>query len=204
MSQANQNRFLSLAFVAFVLLISACGKNAPNAPYGGYMPVAPAPQGQLPYYGGYGPGSGGYPYGGGQYPYGGMGGYPYGSPYGYGYPGAQYPYYFNPQMPSGYPSQYTPFLPLDNYFRNNPQYGQPYWNALWNQWYQTANHWGVSPYDFPVFWNEYCPQVMRSGQEYGIYVTFQQNFYSWAQPGVEVPTNVNPNSFWIHYLGVIY
>jgi hypothetical protein len=173
-------------FIAATLFVVACGKNAPNTPYGPgqFYPQAPLPNGSMPYYQ--------------------NGGSPYGSPYGYNAPNANSPYYFNPQMPSGFPQSYYPFLPIDNYFRNNPQYGQPYWNGLWNHWQNTAHHWGVSPYDFTVFWNEYCPQVWTSGQEHQIFVHFNQTFYHWAQPQVVIPAVVNPTQFWTHYIGIYF
>jgi len=205
---------LSWIPVLAMLALSACGKNSPVV-NGGYYPVAPAPYGNNPYYqypngnGGSGyTGYNGMPYSGynngGGYPYGNYSG-PYNSPYGYQFPNSGgSPYYFYPQIPSGYPQSYYPFAPVDNYFRNNPNYGPHYWNTMWNGWKQQATRWGVSPYDFNTFWNDYCPKVWKSGQEYQVYIHLDRTFYYWSQPGVEIPQQSNPQLFWSNYIGIIY
>ena len=215
---STSSKFLLRALTLVVFLgIVSCGKNDPTV---NQVPYAPSPYGNSPYYQypGGGGGYAGYPYNGYPYPgyspsYNGSNGYypsgpyngPQSSPYGYNYPGTYYPYYYYPQMPQGYPSAYTPFLPIDNYYRNNPAYGPQYWQQIWSNWLVTAQYWQVSPYDFNMFWNSYCPLIFTSGNSYNIYVTLGQQFYSWATPGVTINVgSSSPSQFWINYIGIVY
>ncbi len=187
----------------FVLALAACGKNE------ALFPIAQQPYGQSPYgQSPYGQSPYGQPYG--QSPYGpmyqapgyGAPGYPSNYTPGYGYlPGygnnGYYPGGFAPQMPSGYPSAYTPFLPVDYYMRNNPQLA-PQWPQIWNQWRNYANNYGYNPYDFNRFWFDYCPRSNMSPQ---IYIYLDQTFYPWVNTNTVFPANLNPQYFWIHYQG---
>jgi len=138
-----------------VLLVSACGKNAP-------IYQAPAPYVVNP---------------------GGTG--------------------FQPQLPAGYPNTYTPFLPVDYYMRNHPQLsGQ--WPVLWNQWQNYSQWVGVSPYNFQVFWFEFCPQQWNSGQFYNLYSYLDQSFYHWVQPTTQFSPQMSPETFWSPYQGYGY
>jgi hypothetical protein len=170
--------FFFLVLGAVLLVTSACGKNDgffSSNPYGNGIYQAP--------------------------PY--QGAYPYGSGYS-GYPGYnQFPG-FHPQMPSsGYPSAYTPFLPIDYYMRNNPQMTH-YWNGFWYQWQNHCSQQGMSPYNFNYFWYTYVPQQWNFGGYQQLYTYFNQTFYYWMTPNVQFSQNLNPNTFWSNYSGYGY
>lgn len=166
----SKGSYILLAFL--MLALAACGKNE------ALFPIAQQPYGAPIYQ------APGYPSNPG-----------YGYPPGYGNNG-YYPGGFAPQMPSGYPSAYTPFLPVDYYMRNHPQLA-PQWPQMWNQWRTYADHYGYNPYDFNRFWFDYCPSSMNQQ----IYVYIDQTFYSWANYDTVFPTNMNPQFFWMHYQG---
>ena len=109
------------------LLIVSCGKNDGVRPTGPGFIPPVAPPPQFVPTGG--AGGGGFP---------GTGGY-------------------QPQMPQGYPNRYYPFLPVDNYFRQNQQL-QLYWQQLWSRWQMYAQQRQIEIYNFYRFWYEYCPQ----------------------------------------------
>lgn len=158
------------AFTVVALLLTACGKNEPIIPSGYYPPnyQAPMPQG-----GGYYPPS---------QPYGGQGPSPY----------------FQPQMPSGYPSQYTPFIPFDNYMRRS-QPSQQYYINLWVNWQGYSQQRGYNQYDFSRFWYEYCPQQFQNTQYQQVYNYFDQNVYGWVDPSMQWGNGYDPNHFWQNY-----
>ncbi len=115
------------------------------------------------------------------------------------YPGNYGPS-FQPQMPQGYPQQYTPFLPVDNYFRQNQQM-QAYWQQMWMNWQQYASVRNYNPYNFAPFWYEYCPQVWSGTPMMQVYDYYNTNFYFWANAGTQFPTQVNPVTYWSPYAG---
>jgi hypothetical protein len=136
--------------------------------------------------------------------------YPIGSQPLYQAPGMNGGYYpgsgmqaFNPQMPSGYPAAYTPFLPVDYFMRNNPQYSG-YWAGYWQGWQSHCNRYGYSPYDFNYFWYVYTPYYWNQMGYGALYNYFNQSFYSWASPQVQIATSVSPASFWVNYQGMGY
>jgi len=110
------------------------------------------------------------------------------APYNPNYPqGPQNPQYppFNPQLPPGMPPQYTPWLPVDNYFRQQPpQVTNVYINVILPQWQQYANYYGYNQYDFNTFWYDYCPQyVIPYGyMDAGTY-SYYDSYYYWAGYG---------------------
>ncbi|MBY0371630.1 hypothetical protein K2X33_13170 [bacterium] len=121
--------------------------------------------------------------------------YPYSTnPGGYG---------FQPQLPSGYPASYTPFLPLDYFMRNQPQLAVQ-WPVIWNQWQVYAVRVGVSPYNFPVFWLQYIPMQWGTGPMGNVYSYMNQNFYYWVQPTTTFSPMMTPATFWAPYQGFGY
>ncbi len=158
------------AVFAVLLLITACGKNEAIIPGGYYPPNFQAPM----------PPGGGY--------------YPPAQPYS---GGGQSPY-FQPQMPSGFPSQYTPFVPFDNYMRRS-QPTQQYYVNLWVNWQGYSQQRGYNQYDFSRFWYEYCPQQMQNTQYQNVYRYFDQNVYSWVDPAMQWGGGYNPSQFWQNY-----
>lgn len=128
-------------------------------------------------------------------------GYPGTYPYGYGgnngYGG------FNPQLPSGYPSSYTPFLPVDYYMRNHPTYAA-YWPSFWNQWTRDCRTMGYSPYNFSYFWYSYVPRYWAAGPYQQFYSYFNSTFYYWMAPGAQFATSLSPQQFWSGYSGYGY
>lgn len=164
------SRSFSILLVAVALVLSACGKNEPIVPIGGgyYGPQAPMPPG------------GGY--------------YPPTSPYGGPGPSP----YFQPHMPNGYPNQYTPFLPIDNYMRRTPQM-QQVWVNIWVNWQGYSQRRGYSPYDFSRFWYEYCPQQFSGTQYQNLYNYFDQNVYNWVDPYQSWGGNYDPSYYWQNY-----
>ena len=193
-----------LVFISVVLF--GCGKNdfvpvgsVPVAPYPPQyqvpLPPGQAP-GQVPPIGPYNPTFPSSPYS--PYPtYPGGGYYPT-QPSGY-VPGQN----FWPQVPTGMPVQYQPFLPIDNYFRRSPQMFS-YWQKLWSSWVTYSNVWGINPMNFNRFWFDFCPQQWQ-GTSYGdgFYQWFDQNFYYWMQPNTQVSVSVNGN-FWQNYQGYYF
>ena len=116
-----------------------------------------------------------------------------------GYP----PTYFQPQLPPGYPQAYYPFVPIDNYMRRTP--GMiTYWYQFWNGWVSYANSVGYQPYDFSAFWYDYCPQAWYGTSYWSLYQEFDQSFYSWMTPGMQLPTSCDPSYFWSDYYGYPY
>jgi hypothetical protein len=162
-------RFWFASLVVVGLLVSACGKNEAFVPGGYYPPNYQAP---MPPGGGYFPPQ--QPYGGGQSPY------------------------FQPQMPSGYPSQYTPFIPFDNYMRRS-QPMQQYYVNLWVNWQGYSQQRGYNQYDFSRFWYEYCPQQFQGTQYMDLYNYFDQNVYYWVDPSMQWGGGYDPNYFWQNY-----
>lgn len=110
---------------------------------------------------------------------------------------------FQPQLPQGYPNQYTPFLPVDYYMRNHPQMAAQ-WPVLWTQWQAYAVVIGVSPYNFPVFWFEFCPQQWNAGAFYSMYSYLDQNFYYWVTPTTAFSPAMSAQTFWTPYQGFGY
>jgi len=107
---------------------------------------------------------------------------------------------FQPQLPPGYPPQYTPFLPIDHYMRMNP-HRQQYWVQIWQQWqvYAVVHHYPV--YDFTPFWFDFCQNEWGQGPLYPMYDYFNQNYYSWASPNTQVGSHLDPSYFWEGYQG---
>ncbi len=110
---------------------------------------------------------------------------------------------FSPQLPSGYPSAYTPFLPIDNYMRGNPQLAG-YWQSHWMNWRSHCSQRGYSPYDFNQFWFSYTPQQWQNTGFYPLYQQFNQSFYGWANPQVQYASGLSPANFWFNYQGMSY
>lgn len=105
---------------------------------------------------------------------------------------------FNPQMPQGYPNAYYPFLPIDNYCRDNPTYANQ-WDVQWNQWTNYSNYYGYSQYDFNRFWFEYCPQYWTSAPMGQLYEYFDTSFYFWVNVDTQFASTADPNYFWSSY-----
>lgn len=162
-----------LVLVVSLLLVAACGKNEPFRPIvNPYSPYNPYPQ-MAP---------------GPMQPY---------NPYGPNVPGG-----FRPQMPQQMPQQYTPFLPVDNYFRQNQQMMQM-WNQMWMQWTQYASQRQLNLYNFAPFWYEFCPPYFQQMGMMPQYNYFNSNFYSWMSPQMQYGGNMQmaPNQFWGNYMG---
>jgi len=121
------------------------------------------------------------------------------APYGYA-PAPQYGNGFNPQMPAGYPSQYTPFVPIHNYMQGSPS-TQQYWGQHWNGWQNYAQYNGYNQYDFNRFWYDYCPQQWQGTQWNNVYNYYNTNYYSWMTPQTQFAPQMNPNYFWQNYTG---
>lgn len=164
---------LKVALGISLLFFAACGKNEPVTATGpGYpYPNNYYPQAPVPPNGGY------------QVP-----------------PGYNQPY-FNPQMPPGMPNQYTPWLPVDNYFRQNPTTVN-IWVNIWNNWQGYAGQNGYSQYDFPRFWFDYCPQYYP--QYNNVWNYFDTNVYWWVNPYTQMDCGQDPGYFWQYYSGVPY
>ena len=158
--------FIAIVFVFF----AACGKNDGVYPAGslGYSPYGPGGPVQAPP-----PPAGSFaPPVGGTYP----------------------PYAFNPQMPPGYPPQYTPFLPIDNYYNSNPQL-QPMWPQIWSGWLSYAGNQGYGPYDIGPFYTQYFPQVGNASQ-------FGSFYNNWVTPQTTCSScSTDPSTFWAAYIG---
>lgn len=173
----------------WVLFLMGCGKNEAVRP----IPITPPPPANPPTQA---PPPMGGP--GGYFP----GGYNPGYPPGFQPPGMMPP--FRPQMPPGMPSQYYPFLPVDNYFRGQPQ-TMPYWNQVWRGWQGYAQDVGRSQFDFNTFWYDYCPQIWSGGQMAGVYNSIDINFYEWVSPNdTQFSPYADPGYFWSNYNGMGY
>ncbi len=110
---------------------------------------------------------------------------------------------FNPQLPVGYPADYTLFLPVDYFMRTNPQTA-PFWPGYWNAWASYAYLRGWSVYDFKHFWYDYTAIQWSKGAWNQIYRYLDRNFYAWLNPYVVYATPVNPQAFWVNYSGYGY
>jgi len=165
--------FLMLFFVG-------CGKNDLGVvgPGPGY---SSGPITQAPYYPQqpYSPSNGGYP------------------PPNAGYPAPT----FSPQIPSGMPPQFYPWIPMYNYFMMQPQYNY-LWGNIWSSWIVYANRVGCGIYNFPIFWNTYFPVYWNYGPYILFYRYMSAVFYPWMIPGVVIPPIVNPVYFWSNYMGL--
>lgn len=195
-----------LIWIGLILAVAGCGKNEAVRP----IPLSPPPvsnpptQAPPPGGGGYNPGY--YPGGNGGYNPGyfpgGPGGYNPGYPPGFRPPGMLPP--FRPELPPGMPPQYYPFLPVDNYFRCQPQMA-PYWDQVWTQWEGYAADTGCSPYDFNTFWFEYCPQIWSGSSMENVYQSIDVNFYGWVDPySTQFSSYADPGYFWDNYDGMSY
>jgi len=118
-------------------------------------------------------------------------------------PGYQQPPYFQPQIPQNQPPAYYPFVPVDNYFRQNPQ-TQPFWGPMWNRWQSYSGQRGTNPYDFNKFWYDFCPQDWGQRGYGDLYRQFDDSFYWWATPQTQWDVNVDVNVFWAPYDGYSY
>lgn len=169
---------MPVLFVGFI----GCGKNEAvrGVPTGGYPPVGQGgpyyPQAPVPPNGGYQ------------------------LPPNYAPPTSGPNPYFYPQMPQGMPNQYTPWLPIDNYFRRYPQTTNIYINIMvdWNQY---ANYYGHNQYDFNRFWFDFCPTYYPQYQQVWNY--FDQNVYWWTDYNTSYQCE-DPYSFWSYYQGLPY
>lgn len=161
-----------------LLFFAACGKNEPVTATGPGYPYTPYPQAPMPPNGGY------------QMP-------PNYTPTG----GGGYNPYFYPQLPPGMPNQYTPWLPIDNYFRQNPTTVN-IWVNIWTNWQGYANYNGYSPYDFTKFWFDFCPQQYPQYQPMWNY--FDTNVYWWVDPYSQINCQQDPSYFWQYYVGYDY
>lgn len=107
---------------------------------------------------------------------------------------------FNPQLPVGMPQQFYPWIPMYNFFLQQPRISYQ-WTNIWSSWQIYANRTGCGTYNFPVFWNTYFPTYWN----YGPYVPFYQsmctNFYSWMGADVVLPSTANSSYFWMNYSG---
>jgi hypothetical protein len=123
----------------------------------------------------------------------------------YGGNTSDYPNFY-PQMPQGYPNQYTPFLPIDNFMRSSPscQSCQNYWTTFMSGWQNYAQYNGISPYNFSYFWTSYCPQQWQGSSMMGLHQYFNQSFYYWVTPSTQFNSSITPNSFWGGYSGYSY
>lgn len=167
---------LSLAFCV-MLFFTGCGKNdigviGPNYPYPGTGPITQAPfyPSQPPY----------------QNPP-----YPNQPPYGPA---------FYPQMPPSMPPQFYPFLPIYNYFYQQPQLNIV-WVQIWTQWQIYATNCGCGLYNFPVFWQQYFPQMWSYGNYVPFYQYMNSYFYPWMSAGINLPYVAEPSFFWMNYSG---
>ncbi len=105
---------------------------------------------------------------------------------------------FRPQMPMGQPSQYYPFVPLDNYMRRDPRL-QQYWDGYWRQWQGYAQRNRINQYDFSKFWFDYCPNQWSHTQFGNLYNYMDSNFYYWTQPGTQFPVQNGNVNFSVDY-----
>lgn len=169
---------IQFSFLSLFLFFSACGKNDPIVPTGTSGPYNPNyyPQAPVPPNGGYYPPPGGYQGGN--------------------------PPYFNPTLPPGMPPQYTPWLPIDNYFRQNPQTVNV-WVNIWVNWQNYAQYQGYDVYDFPRFWFDYCPSQLGGTQFAPVYNYFDQNVYYWVDYNTQFYCE-DPSYFWQYYQGMPY
>jgi hypothetical protein len=103
-------------------------------------------------------------------------------------------------MPNGMPPQYTPWLPVDNYFRQNPTTVN-IWVNIWNNWQVYAPQHGYQQYDFNRFWFEYCPN--NYPQYMDVWNYFDTNVYWWVQPNSQFQCE-DPTYFWQYYQGMPY
>lgn len=116
-------------------------------------------------------------------------------------PPTQNPNYpaFRPQMPAQYPPQYYLFTPIFVYMQQPSQ--QYYFQPMWNDWLYYANYVGCQPYDFNVFWYDYCPQAFYNTSYWSMYQGMDQSFYAWMYPGAQLPQSCDPSYFWGSYSG---
>ena len=122
------------------------------------------------------------------------------------YPPQQQPYTpttFAPQMPPNMPPQFYPWLPMNNFFIQQPQLNYV-WVNIWTQWQAYANQTGCGVYNFPVFWNQYFPVNWNYGPYLSLYQYFRTTFYPWMNPGVVLPPISNPIYFWGNYSGMSF
>jgi hypothetical protein len=110
---------------------------------------------------------------------------------------------FVPQLPPGYPMAYTPFLPIDFFMRNNPQF-VGYWSSFWMQWVGFSAQYGYSQYDFVNFWLTFCPTRWNTPGFINLYAYLNQNFYGWVRPGAILAPSMVPSVFWQNYAGFSY
>lgn len=169
-------QILRIGLASSLLFFAACGKNEP---------ITSTPPG--------------YPYGGYQNPYG-QAPMPPGGGYQMPPTGYQQPY-FNPQMPPGMPPQYMPWLPIDNYFRQNPTIINV-WVNVWNNWQNFAGYNGYNVYDFSTFWFDYCPQYYPQYNQ--IWNYFDTNVYWWVNQNTQFNYQQDPGYFWQYYGGMSY
>lgn len=108
---------------------------------------------------------------------------------------------FNPQLPAGMPQQFYPWLPMYQFFIQQPQISFVWYN-IWNQWQIYARTFGCGMYNFPIFWNVYFPLVWNYGPYVQLYQLMALNFYPWMAPGVIIPPIATPAFFWSNYVGM--
>ncbi len=111
--------------------------------------------------------------------------------------------YFYPQMPNGYPPQYYPYLPVHNYFNQNPMLSG-YWQQYWNNWVNYCGYYQCNPYNFSLFWYDYCPRQWRNTDMWNLYLFLDSNFYYWMQPDTVFIELEDPSVFWQNYYGYSY
>lgn len=177
--------------ILVAILIVSCGKNEPVVSPAPFVPAptqAPPPSTV--------PNNQNGPFPNGTYP---NGTYPNGQS-GTGYFPGNGGAGFNPNLPSGYPNQYYPFLPVDNYFRNQPGMSG-YWNQFWSGWVNHCQRNQIPVYDFQQFWFQYCPQQWAGTQYSQVYQYFSSNVYQWVQPGMQFQPNIPPQQFWNQWQG---
>lgn len=157
-----------------LLFFASCGKNEAirpvgNYPNGSYPPVTQAPPPTYPPQTNYYPPQ--------------QGGYP--------------PPYFAPQMPPQMPPQFYPWLPMYQYFQQQP-ITINVWVNVWNGWQGYAQQRGYDRYDFTRFWFDYCPQNLPQ-QYLPVYYQMDQSYYYWMDQNTYFDPNCDADFFWANY-----
>ncbi len=158
-----------------MLFFAACGKNEAVRPVGNYTPTYPqqtVPQAPPPMVGG-----------------------------GQGYPTNGNPY-FVPNMPAQMPNQFYPWLPMYQYFQQQPQTVN-IWINVWAGWQGYAQQRGYNRYDFNRFWFDYCPEYFPQ-QYYPVYQYFDQNVYYWMNQNTYLDPSCDASYFWANYSYMSY
>ncbi len=107
---------------------------------------------------------------------------------------------FYPTLPTGFPPNFTPFLPFYNVMQSTPVL-QTYWMQIWGGWQNFAGMQGIDPFNFAAFWTLFLPQAMPQPLvPVFSYVNFY--FYFWVTPQTQFAPNLSPLGFWQNYIGL--